>query len=553
MKALIFILALTMSWTDLSADDDKSKSHQMLPEYWHNYILTEQLHQPMERINQIYGPEIRTTITFHEYWVPADNTEVVASSDLNLLEESVTKNKVRILVPAESTLSYVEHSYYQSLVAELGEPFRKWIGYRMQGHSSYMIWPKGQDQKNLPLFIKVESPQKLPTKKSVVIDGVVTAKEEFAVSNGYKAAQEAVGIDSFINKVSRENPSLNLKFWAEPLAVTYYGRKESFTFSMRTLPERKHWDQEGLLLLPLHGFLGSPWPAKFARSANLEEYEWYNEYAKELAKYFVHLNFKAGIWPAAHTQNLTIVIDTKKNKIKDFIFKDLSDTLVSPLILALNDIGTLIPADSAVKILSKDWLEGTSAQLNPASYHLDYSSSSLTGFFKADNWRLTSLYTFFDTMMKEFNIDPSRLTPKVKLILDRIKSGQYQSLTITYGQKTHTGTDAAYFILFEEIYKLALQDMLIKKLKSMDAELVVTQAQLKELFDKSLAERHIQWAWSDSRSHYSKRSKQNAVKYLVTKQGVLAYDAKTFSPIGIELSQTLTAASPCVSALYRAN
>lgn len=520
-------------------------SHE-LSDYWKEYLRLEQECQVWFRHDNYY--HYRGAIVFYEYWQPQEKFTVSATPGAELLQTFTPKQGFyRVLVPSTSTNGHHECDFYQELNKKLGMHRKKWIGYRIVGHASYLLFPTEESQGEGPLLIKVEVPGE---------------KDDLGrYFNSEDSARQAVATNTHLEQLQREYPELNVNFWPEPLAFIYHDKEISYTFSLRQLPPRHLWKKRSLRLFPTNGFLGSNWPEELAGSYSKKKDWLKSHYGPKLAHLFVNVFFKAGVWPALHTQNSSVVVDTHRKTLQEIIFKDLSDTLVHPLIQILQGVYVPYSRDDRPSILGVDIVEGTDVAIYPEYFLLNYFSQSLKYFnpgFGADR-DFENYYLFFKTVMELLSIRPSDLTVAGKKALVTLQKNFsieedlnftvprsiYKILIYKKQAPRYVSIFKIFLQLMHEIYKINLHRMLVARLSAEENELLPPQDRLLVKFSKAAEREQVQWAYPDYKTQYKDLMAMGQVSYLFTAHGVLAYDHKNLQPLGLELSRIIKRPLSC--------
>jgi len=505
-------------------EDWNKRFLSIMPEYWHQYILYDQLCQIWERRSEISSMSRRTVITMHEFWVKKSDVKIIKSlrSEKALSMFTTSDGDIRILVPDYGDRVWI-YNYFENIRKKLGEVKRRWVGYRLQGHGSYMIWADDFTQDQTPLILKVEIPE--PGDKST--------------HNHEDAGLQAVNTERAIESLQQNQPHLEIPYFPEPLAITYYGEGFNYSVSVREMPDAKFYVGEDLHLLPTHGLVGSILPAQFSRKKNVRETQWFqNEYSSKLGEFVGYLNFVLGLFPVLHTQNAATAVNMKLGSIHKFMFKDLADTLVHPLIWALRGYSVPISKKNRPFIQSKDLLEETEAYKDPAMFHAMYINQSITNNHEGTTYRVTDLLAFFKNVMVAADLEIKDLSEDSQKRLERFaKNENDDNSKVKYGKKELDYLQAECFLIFRDIYKLALRKMLIARLNQNENELLPDQVPLEKVFLKKLDKGDVQWAFPRNGGKFSrlKQLVNKRLRYLNTAQGIIVYDEKEMEPLGLAI------------------
>ncbi len=527
--SFLTILLFSVLTTAARAEEDWStKRHQLLPEQWHQYVLHDQMCQIWDRKNEISSVSRRDIINLNEYWVPKESVRIIRSlfSEEALKLFTTSEGYIRILVPDFGD-EHVIHNFFRSIRDKMGDVKRRWLAYRLQGHASYMAWAEDFDpEKQTPLILKIEIPE-----------GEDKKTKDYSF-NGEELGVQALNTQKILEQLKQDQPFLDLKYFPEPLAVTYRGNNFSYSFSVREMPDPKIYNQENLRLLPLHGVLGSMLPAQFARQRKTREYDWLNQYAFQIGKYLGYLNFVAGVWPIMHTQNAAAVVDMKEGVLPDFVFKDLADTLVHPLVWALKGYSTSIPKKNTPLLISMDRVEGEPAYNDPVVLYGKYISQAITGTQDGINWTTQGLRGFFLGILDGAGLNISDLPMETQVLLKQFKTDEYsKDLVIKHGSQEFSETYADFYAIFRDIYKRVMHKMLLQRLQQDPNDLLEDQAQLAKIFAAKVKKGQVQWRLPRDASKYP-LLKRDRLRYLQSMQGIVAYNSVTMDPLGLAIEYT---------------
>lgn len=525
--SFIFILMIFASLVQADDVDLETKLCQALPQYWFDYTQYDQICQTWERRSEISDMSRRDPTIFNEYWVKKSDTEILQSfkAEKTLAQFTAQNGYIRILVPIYASATH-ESDFYDKIRKNLGEIKRRWVGYRLQGHSSYLVWAEDFPQDAEPLILKIEAPE---------------YKSKTNSYNGANAAAQALNMQKMLERLAQEQPNLSLAYYPEPLAITAHLDKQTYTFSVRTMPKKELWDLPDVKFFPLHGLLGSHHPAQFAREAGKRPREWYKvTFAKQFGKFLGYHFFVTGIWPIMHAQNAGVAANMRDGSIPQFFMKDLADMYVNPLVWSLNGYSLQIPSKNTPLIISKDRVEGDASFNDPIVMVERYILQAVTGNFWGDTWGANSVSVFAEGIMEEAGIKAEELSESSqKLLKDLPKDTSNKEVTAEYGKLEVTGLHAEFHKLFENIYEVSMRKLLIRKLLVLEQEHeLVDIPKLKKKFYEKISKDQIQWVRPRSRGVFLKmnRTEADRLLYFETAQGIVVYDRIEMQPLGLALS-----------------
>lgn len=207
------------------------------------------------------------------------------------------------------------------LKRQFGEPTRVLAGARLLGKATFHVWDPARPQLH-PLRVKFQ----------------VKMNNKFY--NDALAAENSVKSFEVIQNLFAAKPHPTAWFYPEPLGVTV-PLSNTFSFSMivRTIPHASTPLPNHRRVVPLHGFLNSIYLRQMARARGQTDLQWIlSEYIPKLARMLAYFHFEMGIWIEAHSQNLSIVLNTETGEIESFGVKDADDVLFAPFFWHMNDI-----------------------------------------------------------------------------------------------------------------------------------------------------------------------------------------------------------------------
>lgn len=223
-------------------------------------------------------------------------SENMNSNDKLVIYDSAKEKKGISYFVKSSQVSEVLH-----LIQHFGQPKNEFLGLKLSGRSSNLIWdPEG---KVSPFILKLDR-----------------YSSEF-MSEGVKGTDLIMKHNSPDLKIMQEKASVLVQ-----LHSFHFNR-----YLIRDVSEITKNFNKGVKTYPLHGFIGSDLIDQLAAKMNLSRQEWIaKEYIPLLAKKLASQNYLTGIYLNNHTQNSLIEINRSSGKISDFIFKDIQDIMVDP-------------------------------------------------------------------------------------------------------------------------------------------------------------------------------------------------------------------------------
>lgn len=195
---------------------------------------------------------------------------------------------------------------------------QSYYGTKLLSHNTYKVW--NPDQPDLPdINIK------------------------FSKSDGTNSAAnvvQAINTNDVVEALFAASPKKPAKnYLPERFGATYKG----VSYSIRNEIPPGHQENQDHDILPLHAVLGIyaeqvQRPAevftiykKAAQMMGISVEDWIvQQYIPRLTEFIFNLTVELGIFPAAHTQNLKIILNNKTGEVVGFVFRDMNDVQIDP-------------------------------------------------------------------------------------------------------------------------------------------------------------------------------------------------------------------------------
>lgn len=199
-------------------------------------------------------------------------------------------------------------------------------------------------------------------------------------SNNETQVWQAINNNDTVETILKDNIDSSILYLPERFGVGY----KNHAYSLRKANPKTRLSANKSLL-PLHSIFTPDKSEKnpeLARAVidvvsemmGISKEEWIlHEYLPKLTKYILTLAIRYGIIPAAHTQNLQIVLNNKTGEVEGFAFRDMNDVLIDPTLQVLRSNGADIrlPVSSVnISFIDADNLDARGIGKNLGTYFL---------------------------------------------------------------------------------------------------------------------------------------------------------------------------------------
>ena len=505
-----------------------------VPSQWREEIITDQTENvPHVPGGETYKKVDTTIIKMIEFHIPVSRTRTQASKyltpqerDFYFIRKRFQGMHVRVLVPENlpgivSAVKFIEQGYL---------PQKTWAAARQQGKASFHVWD-------------YENPNTRPFRMKLQTDYEMNG--EIKQLNHIHSLKSAVVNNDIVEHVLTQSPMKNVGFYPERFAVGLHGLPFDYACLYRTIPDEIIQRPNGVAHLPVHGVLNSHHLQKLAAAAGLDPGDWFiREFFVPFILSYTGLGQDRGLWVEAHTQNLTILVESETGRLRKIFFKDLSDVLMGLHTMAVNGLLPELDIQPRAR-LHEHWVSTGAEHMNtPAYFTFGYPYEALLQLFEDETQKLIFSKIFLSAYLRAIGLDDEIMPKAVTSLINQVGKSPKVMTPFTDSLFIPPNEEMSYekavMHIIESLSALRFLSDMIGRLMVVDPQKLaaVPQVRLTEIFQKNLQQKKVNWASvMTNKDHDVLLTTVHTLHYLPVQNGIIAYalagpDGKHTMPIG---------------------